>query len=129
MVQRDKPLRDYTSNDFVKYFAKKYLTTENKEYPVIFARDCAIMLKVMRRFFEAGRPLKDIFPFIDAMFEEYPKRKRLTPIDMNWIFNMTSIYLKTGMKSVRSSKVKAPEMVLDDEMKAWLKAEKEKWLK
>src|ERR1039457_809588 len=93
MVQREKNIRDYNSTDFVKYFAKKYLETQSKAYPVIFARDCAIMLKVMRKFSEASKPLKDIFPFIDEMFEEYPRRRRLTLIDMNWLFSMTGIYL------------------------------------
>jgi hypothetical protein len=126
MVQREKSLRDYNSNDFVKYFAKKFNDSQGKVYPIIFARDSAIMLKVMRKFFEAGRPLKDIFKFIDDMFEEYPRRKRLTPIDMNWLFSMTGIYLNVKIKDTKSNKVKAPEMELDDEMKAWLESEKEK---
>ncbi len=130
MVQRDKNIRDYTSSDFVKYFARKYNDTYGKEYKVIFARDCAIMLKVMRKFFEADVAFKDIFPFIDKMFVEYPKRRRLKNIDMNWVFSMCDMYLNAGDKfEGKSHKVKAPEMELDDEMKAWLKAEKEKWLK
>ena len=126
MVQREKSIRDYNSNDFVKYFAKKYLIAYDKDYPVIFARDSAIMLKVMRQFFEAKRPLKDIFKFIDDMYVEYPLRRRLTAVDLNWVFSMTKIYLRPGKTETKSSKVKSPEIELDDEMKAWLKAEKEK---
>jgi hypothetical protein len=126
MVQREKSIRDYNSNDFVKYFAKKYLVAYDKAYPVIFARDSSIMLKVMRAFFEENRPLKDIFKFIDDMFEEYPKRRRLTSIDLNWVFNMTKIYLRPGVVEKKGNKAKAPEMELDDEMKAWLESEKEK---
>lgn len=127
MVQRDKNIRDYTSSDFVKYFARKYQETYQKEYKVIFARDCSIMLKVMRKFFEADVALKDIFPFIDKMFVEYPKRRRLKNIDMNWIFTMCDMYLSAGDKfEGKSHKVKAPGMELDSEMRAWLKAEKEK---
>jgi len=125
MVQREKNVRDYNSTDFVKYFAKRYSSTQGKEYPVIFARDCSIMLKVMRKFFEAERPLKDIFKFIDEMFDEYPKRRRLSRIDLNWLFSMTPIYLNVKKPS-KSNKAKAPEMELDEEMKAWLKAEKAK---
>jgi hypothetical protein len=126
MVQREKSIRDYNSNDFVKYFAKKYLIAYDKPYAVIFARDSSIMLKVMRAFFEESRPLKDIFKFIDDMFEEYPKRRRLTSIDLNWVFNMTKIYLRPGVVEKKGNKAKAPEMELDDEMKAWLESEKEK---
>jgi len=127
MVQRDKNVRDYNSSDFVKYFARKYLDTYGKEYKVIFARDCAIILKVMRKFFEADVAFKDIFPFIDKMFVEYPKRRRLKNIDLNWVFSMCDMYLNAGDKfEGKSNKVKAPEMELDDEMKAWLRAEKEK---
>lgn len=126
MVQREKNIRDYNSNDFVKYFAKKYLITYDKAYPVIFARDSAIMLKIMRQFFEASRPLKDIFKFIEDMFTEYPLRRRLTAIDLNWVFGMTKIYLRPNKAETKSNKVKSPEIELDEEMKAWLKAEKEK---
>lgn len=130
MAQSSKGIRNYTSSDFVKYFAKKYLETYSKEYKIIFARDCAIMLKVMRKFFEADVAFRDIFLFIDKMFVEYPKRRRLKNIDLNWVFSMCDFYLNAGDKfEGRSNKVKAPEMELDADMKAWLKAEKEKWLK
>lgn len=131
MVQRDKPLRDYNSTDFVKYFAKKFVETHQKEYPVVFQRDCAIMLKVMRKFHEADVAFRDIFPFIDKMFKEYPRRRRFKPIDMNWIFSMTEIYLNVGDKlnGGAQNKAKAPAMELDDEMKEWLRKEKAKWMK
>ncbi len=130
MVQRDKHIRDYTSSDFVKYFARKYRETYQKDYNVVFARDCAIMLKVMRKFFEADVSFKDIFPFIDKMFVEYPKRRRIKPIDMNWVYSMCDLYLNAGDKfEGRSAKAKAPDASLDPELKAWLQAEKAKWMK
>src|SRR5271167_2380151 len=73
MVQREKPLRDYTVVDLVKYFNRKFKEKNNKERSTIFARDCSIMLKIMHKFHTAKIPLKDIFKFIDKMFEEYPK--------------------------------------------------------
>ena len=128
-IERDKSLRDYNSTDFVKYFSKKYLEQYKKEYPVIFARDCSIMLKVMRKFFDAQKPLKDIFTVIDAMFVEYPKRRRIVPIDTNWLYGVVDIYLHPVANKAKSgNKVKAPEVELDAEMKAWLKEEKKKWL-
>jgi hypothetical protein len=130
VVERDKPLRDYTAADFVKYFAKKYSDAYHREYHIVFARDCSIMLKVMRKFFEADVPFKDIFPFIDKMFIEYPKRRRIKSIDLNWLYGVVDIYLNVGDKFEGKSgnKVKAP-VELDDDMKEWLKKEKEKWLK
>lgn len=130
MVHREKNLRDYNSTDFVKYFAKKYAEAYKKDYVMIFARDCSIMLKVMRKFHEAKREFKDIFSFIDEMFVEYPKRRRLKHIDLNWIYGVVDLYLSPGKtKSSSSNKVKAPEVELSAEMKEWLKKEKEKWLK
>lgn len=130
VVERDKPLRDYTAADFVKYFAKKYSDAYQREYHIVFARDCSIMLKVMRKFFDADVPFKDIFPFIDKMFIEYPKRRRIKTIDLNWLYGVVDIYLNVGDKFEGKSgnKVKAP-VELDAEMKEWLKKEKEKWLK
>lgn len=130
MVQRDKNLRAYTSSDFVKYFAKKYREMYNRDYVVLFARDCSIMLKVMRKFHEAEIESKDIFTFMDKMFAEYPKRRRIKPIDMNWLYGILDAYLTTDKFDDKSAnKVKAPEVRLDDDMKEWLKKEKEKWLK
>ena len=129
-IERDKSLRDYNSTDFVKYFSKKFLDVYKKDYVVIFARDCSIMLKIMRKFFDAKMGLKEIFPFIDKMFEEYPKRKRVVPIDINWLYGVVDIYLHPVKNDKKSgNKIKAPEIELDEEMKAWLKSEKEKWLK
>lgn len=85
------------------------------------------MLKVMRRFNDADVELKEIFTFIDSMFAEYPKRRRIKRIDMNWLYGVINIFLRTEDKS--DNKVKAPEVSLDDEMKAWLQQEKKKWLK
>ena len=123
------PFTELTSSDFVKYFAKKYFEAYNKEYKIIYARDCSIMLKIMRRFHEADVNLRNIFTFMDKMFIEYPKRRRFKQIDMNWLHGVVNLYLKDGGKlEEKSNKAKAP-IQLDDEMKAWLKAEKEKWMK
>ena len=84
----------------------------------------------MRKFFDADLPLKEIFIFIDKMFDEYPKRRRLKPIDLNWLHGVTAVYLKTGSKMDETPlKAKAPKVELDAEMQAWLKKEKERWLK
>ena len=84
----------------------------------------------MRKFFEADLPLKEIFPFIDEMFDEYPKRRRIKPIDLNWIYGVTSLYLRKGdQEEPTELKAKAPKVELDAEMQAWLKKEKERWLK
>ena len=130
MVQRDKNLRAYTSTDFVKYFAKKFQEEHKRDYSVVFARDCSIMLKVMRKFHEAKKEFKEIFTFIDLMFKEYPLRRRIKPIDMNWLYGVVDMHLSAGkFKAASSNKVKAPEVELSAEMKEWLKKEKEKWLK
>lgn len=130
MVQRDKNLRAYTSTDFVKYFAKKFQEEHKRNYNVVFARDCSIMLKVMRKFHDAKKEFKDIFVFIDKMFVEYPQRRRIKPMDLNWLYSVADIYLSPGkIKDASSNKVKAPAVELSPEMKEWLKKEKEKWLK
>jgi hypothetical protein len=129
-IQRDKSLRDYNSNDFVKYFSKKFLEANRKDCTIIFARDCSIMLKIMRKFFDAKKELKEIFTFIDEMFIEYPKRRRVIPIDINWLYGVVDIYLHPVANNSKSgNKVKAPEVKLDADMKAWLEEEKKKWLK
>jgi len=130
MIQRDKHLREYNSSDFVKYFGKVFNDTYKRPYKIIFARDCAIVLKIMRKFFEADVEMKDIFPFIDKMFIEYPKRRRIKPIDLNWVYSMVRGYLKVDeTPDPKAHKVKAPDIELSPEMKQWLKSEKAKWLK
>lgn len=129
-IKRNKPLRDYNSTDFVKYFVKKYIEEYKKECTIIFARDCSIMLKIMRKFFDAKKELKDIFSFIDVMFVEYPKRRRIIPIDINWLYGVTDSYLHPVENVSKSgNKVKAPEVVLDEDMRKWLEEEKKKWMK
>lgn len=130
MVQRDKNLRAYTSSDFVKYFARLYKEMYSRDYVTIYARDCAIMLKLMRKFHDADIDHKDIFVFMDKMFKEYPKRRRIKSIDMNWLYGIVDAYLTTDtFEDKAANKAKAPEIKLDEDMKEWLKKEKEKWLK
>lgn len=130
MIERDKHLRAYTAADFVKYFGRLFQDAYKRPYKIIFARDCAILLKVMRKFFEADVEMKDIFPFLDKMFIEYPKRRRIKAIDLNWVYSMVDGYLRPGSPAdSKTNKVKAPEVELSPEMKAWLKSEKDKWLK
>ena len=128
MIQRDKAIRDYNATDFVKYFMRKYSEINARDYPVVFARDCTIMLKIMRMFFDDKRSFKDIFTFMDVMFEEYPKRRRFKPIDITWLHGVTNLYLHPKrIKAEKSNKVKAP-VELDDDIKKWLLEEKKKWL-
>lgn len=130
MIKREKGVRDYNSSDFVKYFAKKFKEAYGRDFVILFARDCSIILKIMRKFHDAEVDHKEIFTFMDKMFVEYPKRRRIKPIDLNWLFGVVDLYLKTDhFKDSRANKVKAPEVALDDEMKEWLRKEKEKWLK
>ena len=130
MVERDKNLRDYKASDFVKYFSRRFFQVNNRIYSTNFARDCSIMLKIMRLFHKSNIPFKGIFKFIDDMFEEYPKRRRIKDIDLNWLHAVAKLYINNnfGKKEEPSNKVKAPEIVLDDEMKKWLQEEKKKWL-
>ena len=131
MIKRNKSLRDYNSSDFVKYFVKKYNENYEMQFQIVFARDCSIMLKVMRKFFEAKIDFKEIFTFMDKMFLEYPKRRRIKSIDINWLYGVVDLYLKKPGDFGKDSgnKIKTPEIILDDDMKKWLEAEKKKWLK
>ena len=79
-------------------------------------------------FFDDKRSFKDIFTFMDVMFEEYPKRRRFKPIDITWLHGVTNLYLHPKrIKAEKSNKVKAP-VELDDDIKKWLLEEKKKWL-
>jgi len=131
VIKRDKLFAEYNTTDFVKYFMKKFREVNNNiEYQIVFARDCTIMLGILRRFNQQGKPIRGIFKFIDDMFVEYPKRKRVKPIDIQFLLGVVDLYLsKKNPKRKAENKVKTPAVELDDEMKAWLKAQKEKYFK
>jgi len=129
VIKRDKTLEDYNANDFVKYFLRKFREVNSREFPVVFARDCSIMVNIMRRFHEAGRKQREIFKFIDYMFTEYPKKKRIKVIDIQFLLGVTDYFLSGRIAGNKAENKVKTEFKMDDDLKAWLKQEKERWQK
>ncbi len=122
IIKKDKS--DPSCTELVKYFARKYNETNKIVFQVVYARDCSIMQNILHRFFKGKKRPYDIYQFIDAMFEEYPKRRRAIPIDISWLLNMTDVYLYKK-PTTKGNKVKS-EFKLTDDLKDWLQSEKKK---
>jgi len=127
VIKRDKSVQEFNCTDLVKYFARQFESTNKRKYDLVYARDCSIMLRIIAEFHKLEKKPKDLIKFINDMFEEYPKRRRILPIDISWLYTMTSRYLyKKEVK--KGNKMKAPDIELTDELKEWLKEEKRKLL-
>ena len=128
VIRRDKSIQKFNCTDFVKYFGRRFEEIFKRSFDIVYARDCSIMLRIIAEFHKAKKKPKDLFTFIDVMFKEYPRRRRIIPIDISWLHSMAYSYLYKKPKE-KGNKVKAPEVELTDDLKKWLKNEKKKWLK
>lgn len=124
-----KNIDDWNALDFVKYFVRRYQALYNKRIFPVYAKDCTIVKRIIRKFHRAEKTNKEVYDFFVWAFDEKSAPGELT---IGVLARLAEEYFELHNykeKEIDLTEAYGKEEEHDKAMSEWLEKEREKWEK
>lgn len=116
-----------TSPDLVRYFASRFELKYGRPYPIIYAKDCSVMKRIIQTFSTHNRGISLIPKFIDWVFAEYDKGNFPLPLTVGFLVTWVPRYIGVYVAEEAKAQKKKPAKPLSNKMVEWLEDQRKNY--